>query len=161
MSASSRNYFFLTGSVFVVSVQILLAGILVCNQFPVTSRLGDTVVLEWIYMISPERELTYFRGFVMVAAAGQFGALYCFRKKLEEKSFGAPLKYYFFIELGITVYLLMFAYQTAFYGQDMVLRQTLFYVVVTFAVVHKIFFREFRRYFLRCFSFLGQAKERS
>lgn len=46
MNIRSKNYICLTGSVFVVSIQFLLAGVFVFNQFPAASRLYETVVLE-------------------------------------------------------------------------------------------------------------------
>lgn len=161
MNIRSKNYIYLTGSVFVVSIQFLLAGVLVGNQFPVASRLYETVALEWMHMISPERELAYFRVFVIMAVIGQAAALNYFQDKLQRESFLAPLKYFFAIEFVITFYLLMSACQIAVYGETFVLRQTLFYVVVTLAVVHKLFFHEIRRYLQRCYSFLFKCKDKA
>lgn len=154
MNNVSRNYLLLTGSVFVIAIQLLLAGILVFNQVPVTSRMYETVVLEWMFMITPERELIYFRAFVIMAAAGQFFALNYFRDKLNRESFAQPLMWFFWIELVLTAYLLYSAFLIAWHGQDFVLRQILFYAAVTLAVVHKVFFREFRRFLMTGMSFL-------
>jgi uncharacterized membrane-anchored protein len=126
MNIRSKNYIYLTGSVFVVSIQLLLAGVLVFNQFPVASRLYEIVVLEWLHMISPERELAYFRAFVITAVIGQAAALNYFHDKLQQEIFLGPLKYFFVIELVITLYLLMSAFQIAAYGETYVLRQRCF-----------------------------------
>jgi uncharacterized membrane protein YsdA (DUF1294 family) len=154
MSKPSRNYLLLTGSVFVIAIQLLLAGILIFNQVPATSRMYEAVVLEWMFMISPERELLYFRAFVIMAAAGQFFALNYFRDKLNKESFTDGLMWFFWIELVLTVYLLYCAFLIAWHGQDFVLRQVLFYAAVSLAVVHKLFFREFRQYLKAVVSFL-------
>lgn len=154
MSNPSRNYLLLTGSVFMISIQLLLAGILVFGQIPVTSRMYESVVLEWMFMISAERELTYFRAFVMMAAAGQFFALNYFRDKLNKESFTDGLMWFFWIEFVLTAYLLFSAFQIACHGQDLVLGQPLFFAAVSLAVVHKLFFREFRQYLKTGISFL-------
>lgn len=154
MSEKSQNYLLLTGSVFVVAIQFLLAAVLIFNQVPVTSRMYGSVVLEWMFMISPERELTYFRAFVIMTVAGQFFALNYFRDKLNNERFTDELMWFFWIEFVLTVYLLYCAFQIACHGQDLVLRQAVFYAAVSLAIVHKLFFREFRQYLKAGITFL-------
>lgn len=114
-----------------------------------------------MYMISPERELAYLRAFVIMAVIVQAFALNYFQDKLQRESFLEPLKYFFAIELVITLYLLMSACQIAAYGETFILRQALFYVAMTFAVVHKLLFHEIRRYLERCYSFLFKLKDKT
>ena len=145
MNIKLKNYILMTGLVLLGAIQVLLACVLISNQFPVTSGLYDVVILEWLFMISPERELTYFRLFVVLAVIGQAGAMFFFSQRLKEDGFGGTLRYCLAAEFILTGCLLNAAFQLTVFGPNFVLRQPLFYVLLAVTGVHKLFFYEFKQ----------------
>src|ERR1700733_13232382 len=92
------NLFWLTVLSLVESLQLLI-GLIYCNTFfPPTSSMQAIVLPEWMHDLQPEREMLLYRIFILTAVAFQVVAIYWFKSKLNDATWGRKLRRFLAVE---------------------------------------------------------------
>src|SRR4051812_30367774 len=86
-STEAKTLAIFSSAVVLWSIEALFIFMALVNTIPLKSALAKTVFPEWLHLLRPERDMLFFRFFVVAAIILQSAGLALFRRKFKEESF--------------------------------------------------------------------------
>lgn len=134
-----RNIFFITFSSLLLSLQTLAFLIFIFRFFPANSSLSNFIYPEFADFLQPKHDTFLYRFFVAVAFFIQAGALWIWRKQIQEKDFIRRRFSWAYVEALLTFFLFTALFKMAVYKECPDLTQNCFYVLLGLIILNKIF----------------------
>ena len=116
LTLQTRNVFWLTVIAVVLGLQGLALLVFAFHFIPLSTDAVFTVLGPYKDLFRPEREMMFYRVFVLSVIVFQSSAVLFFRRRLSDPGLLPPLRRYACAETGLLAVLLLLAFKLAVYG---------------------------------------------
>src|SRR3989338_3284328 len=157
LKPENLNILFLSFISILESLQVLMVAVAVFHFFPLRFDLKDAFLPFWKHLVQPEREMMFYRLWVLAAIGVQACLLIYFRNRLDEKVLVRKLCRFFTAEIILVGAMLFVLFKMAVGGMTFPLK-VIFYVLLGTAMVAKVSWRHFDILIGRWMSWPGTNK---
>ncbi len=125
--------------VVLLSIEALFLFMGIMNTVPYKSYLSLAVFPEWMHLLKPEREMPFYRFFVAFAILLEAAGLVFLRRRFKDQAFLKKLSVFAAFEAVLVFLLISAAFKAIIYDYRSVMAHRAFNVLLTTAVLSKVF----------------------
>ena len=140
-SIEFKNLFLLSLVSLLEGLQVLIVTVFIFSFIPLTSDLKSVLLPEMVSQLRPERDIFFYRIFVIATMCIQAGSLLIFRKQLNKEEFCRDLGRFAVAEMILLCVIFFALFKITVYG-SCALTKNLFYFALSAAFLQKMFWRQ-------------------